>query len=217
MNRINKIKLIGLGLILLIPIFARAQSIPAFPMSFWGNATINGNSAPAGTIIRAYYGTVLAGQVTLSEDGIYGYDEPTKQKLVVGEGSGTITFTVQSPSINSGVQTNGLNPPTYTGFVSSAVVHKDLDFTITQPANTSSLGGGGGGGGGGVGGVYIPLTTSTAVQFGDINGDGKVDKYDFAIMMSQWGEAGLNLSADLNHDGKVDKYDFAILMSQWGL
>ena len=33
-------------------------------------------------------------------------------------------------------------------------------------------------------------------------------------MMANWGKIGANTS-DLNGDGKVDKYDFAILMANW--
>ena len=64
------------------------------------------------------------------------------------------------------------------------------------------------------GGVaYIPPKPTTIIT-GDINGDGKVDKYDFALMMANWGKIGANTS-DLNNDGKVNKYDFAILMANW--
>lgn len=49
---------------------------------------------------------------------------------------------------------------------------------------------------------------------GDINNDAKVNKYDFALMMSAWGKTGTN-SSDLNNDNKVDKYDFALLMLNW--
>ena len=66
------------------------------------------------------------------------------------------------------------------------------------------------------GGVaYIPPKPTTIIT-GDINGDGKVDKYDFALMMANWGKIGANTS-DLNNDGKVNKYDFAILMANWTL
>jgi hypothetical protein len=51
---------------------------------------------------------------------------------------------------------------------------------------------------------------------GDANGDDKVDKYDFSLMMANWGKTGTN-ACDFNGDGKVDKYDFALLMSKWGL
>jgi len=190
---------------------AQTSSIPPFPMAFWGKVTVNNNPAPAGCIIRAYYGSILAGQVTLIEDGIYGYTEPTKQKLVVGEGSGPITFTIQCPTINAGNEIYSSETQSYSGFTSGLTVQKDFMFTI--PSSLPSNSGGGS--------VYIqnqsPTTSSEATSKSDINGDGKVDKYDFAIMMSEWGQVGSNLSADLNHDGKIDKYDFAIMMSQWGL
>ncbi len=58
---------------------------------------------------------------------------------------------------------------------------------------------------------------SESETMGDINGDGKVDKYDFALMMADWGKTGTGLAADLNSDGKVDKYDFALLMVNWSI
>ncbi|MDP3057337.1 MAG: FN3 associated domain-containing protein [bacterium] len=65
---------------------------------------------------------------------------------------------------------------------------------------------------GGGGGSYTPPPTS---KTGDIDGNGKVDKYDFAMLMASWDQTGSN-SSDLNHDNKVDKYDFALLMLNWG-
>jgi len=59
------------------------------------------------------------------------------------------------------------------------------------------------------------FTTLKPRIIGDINDDGKVDKYDFALMMSDWGKTGLNIPSDLNQDGKVDKYDFSLLMANW--
>lgn len=59
------------------------------------------------------------------------------------------------------------------------------------------------------------FTTLKPRIVGDINDDGKVDKYDFALMMSDWGKTGLNIPSDLNQDGKVDKYDFSLLMANW--
>lgn len=68
--------------------------------------------------------------------------------------------------------------------------------------------------GGGGGGSYTSPTTPSPTTQGDINGDDKVDKYDFALMMAAWGQTGVN-SSDLNGDNKVDKYDFALLMLNW--
>jgi len=58
------------------------------------------------------------------------------------------------------------------------------------------------------------FTTLAARIAGDTNDDGKVDKYDFALMMSAWGKTGIN-NSDLNGDNKIDKYDFALLMANW--
>lgn len=199
-------------IILLTPFIIRAESMPNFPMSFWGNLTINGSAAPAGSVLRAYYGTVLASQVVASESGIYGYTESTKQKLVVGEGNGIITFTIQSVSVNSGKETAGSNVQSYPSFSSGATLQKNIDFTIgTSSTNPPASGGGGGGGGGG---GSIQSTTPIIYKSADVNGDNKIDKYDFSLMMSNWGKTGSN-TCDLNGDDVVDKYDFAILMSKW--
>ncbi|MBU3926085.1 hypothetical protein KJ763_02875, partial [Patescibacteria group bacterium] len=78
-----------------------------------------------------------------------------------------------------------------------------FDYVINFPESSASSGGGGGGG-----------TPPATPKIGDITGDNKVDKYDFAVLMADWGQIGSS-SADLNHDGKVDKYDFALLMLNW--
>jgi len=136
-----------------------AENFPTFPMSFWGVAFINNSPAPKGTIIRAYYGDTLAGETVVQDNGIYGYTEPTKQKLVVGSGEGVIIFTIQSPNINGGQETKGSNIQSYEKFESGVSVNKDFYFTILAPTTTTippaSVGGGGGGGG------YIPPTTTT--------------------------------------------------------
>lgn len=125
--------------------------IPAFPMSFYGSVTINGTVAPIGTIVRAYYGTAPAGQAVVNEAGIYGYNSPTKQQLLVGEGSGgAIRFTFQANSLNGGQETEGTTAQTHLAFVPGGVIEKNLIFTYTVPVVTppSSNSGGGGGGGG---------------------------------------------------------------------
>jgi hypothetical protein len=134
--------------ILLILLFAFAQnanaSIPEFPMSFWGDVLIDGQLAPVGTIVRAYnQSNDLVGEIVVSELGVYGYTEPVKQKLVVGKYEGLITFKFQSPQINSGIETSGLNSLTYPVFESGLTIEKDLMF-VTKTASVSGGGGGGG-------------------------------------------------------------------------
>ncbi|MFA6146281.1 MAG: DUF5018 domain-containing protein, partial [Patescibacteria group bacterium] len=62
----------------------------------------------------------------------------------------------------------------------------------------------------------VTVSFTQNIKKGDINKDGKVDKYDFSLLMANWGQTGLNV-ADINVDGKVDKYDFSFLMLNWSL
>ncbi|HSX48062.1 MAG TPA: dockerin type I domain-containing protein, partial [Candidatus Nanoarchaeia archaeon] len=48
---------------------------------------------------------------------------------------------------------------------------------------------------------------------GDINGDGKVDDADLAILINNW--LTTNAAADINHSGLVDIYDFSKLLKDW--
>ena len=53
---------------------------------------------------------------------------------------------------------------------------------------------------------------------GDINGDGKVDFTDFAILASQWLQPPGEPSADIapeGGDGLVDFLDLAVLTEHW--
>jgi hypothetical protein len=202
-------------LFVLAPIVTTAQSIPNFPMAFWGVVTINGSPAPVGTIVRAYYSSVLAGTATVQDsNGTYGYTEPTKQKLIVGEGTGPINFTLQLSSFNGGTETAGNSAISYDNFVSGLTVQKDLNFAITIPTTSSSGGSGGGSSGGGGGAAPVAQTTTSVVK-GDANGDGKVDIFDFNALLIQWGKTGANLTADFDKNGVVDIFDFNLLLINW--
>lgn len=126
--------------------------IPAFPTGFWGTVTVNGVAVPTGAIVRVFDSEAELGSVTVQAGGVYGYSEPTKQKLIVGDGGTELTFTIEADTINGGVQTGGINPVTYLRAEAGETVHKDLSFTTTTVTNPSTSGGGGGssrGGGGG--------------------------------------------------------------------
>ena len=80
---IKKISLFIL-IFLLVPVFAFAENqFPSFPMAFLGTATLNGQSLSSGTKIEAFCGNDLIGSVTMAENGIYGYADSTKNKLLV--------------------------------------------------------------------------------------------------------------------------------------
>ncbi len=50
---------------------------------------------------------------------------------------------------------------------------------------------------------------------GDINDDGKVDIFDFNLLMVNWGDSPANLAADLDDNGRVDISDFNLLIVNW--
>ena len=99
------------------------SSFPDFPMAFWGNVTVNSTPAPVGSILRAYSDGVVVGEITVKEIGVYGYTDSTKQKLLVGNATGSITFSLQHSSLNNGVEINGSISES---FVSGSTVNKNL-------------------------------------------------------------------------------------------
>jgi len=129
-------------------------AMPAFPMAFWGTVTLNGSLAPVETVVRAYYGDILAGQVVVEESGIYGYTESIKQKLIMSEGIGQLSFTIQSAGINGGSETSGCGMVSYTGFTSGLTVEKNLVFNTTECGSS---------GGGAFVGQVISATTPQVV------------------------------------------------------
>lgn len=213
----RKIINILIFLVIAVPVGVIAQQIPAFPMSFWGNVTINNNPAPVDTVIRAYYGDVSTdqaiGQVVVKKTGIYGYTEPTKQKLVVGESNGEITFTFQSAELNDGVETKGNDPQTHPAFNSGETVENNLKFTFTVAESTPPQSGSGDSESSSGGSSYGPPTSSTKPA--DSNKDGKVNILDFNALIVHWGETTVNNVADFNNDGKVDIFDFNLLVINW--
>ena len=185
----------------LIPVLGLAESFPAFPMAFYGKATLNNQNLPAGTEINSFCGDDLMNKISMPEDGVYAYSDSTKNKLLVGECNKDILFKL---SDNTKIKYDG-------NFQAGTTINKDLSFTKTAgPAPSPS----GGGGGGGTGGPSSETIEGIKASKGDITGDGKVGKYDFALLMLNWGKKGEN-SADLNGDGVVNKYDFALLMMYW--
>jgi hypothetical protein len=210
MKRLFFIQILAVSLVLAPASTAYALTgFPAFPMAFWGTVTINGDAAPVGSVVRTYYGSALAGTVTVSQSGIYGFTESTKQKLIAGEGTGQLSFTIQASSINSGAETSGTASVSYPAFSSGVTIEKNLAFTVAVLSSGGSSSGGGGGGSGG--GVVLGAT----IKKGDASGDGKVDILDFNSLLIQWGKSGTGLTTDFNGDGVVDILDFNQLLINW--
>lgn len=166
----TRIILLAIGL-MIVPLLSFA-SIPEYPMAFWGNIKINDKDAKIGTIVRAYYGSTLAGEIEVKEGGVYGYTDSTKQKLLVASGDGKITFKIQQADFNNGKETTGDNLQIYSSFISGETVELNLSFK----KKISISGGGGGGGGSSSGNSETIINTPTLVS-PSINDNGCLSGY----------------------------------------
>ena len=59
------------------------ESFPAFPMAFYGEASLNNELLSKDTKIQVYSDNILVGEVIMLEKGVYGYNSPIKSKLIV--------------------------------------------------------------------------------------------------------------------------------------
>lgn len=59
----------------------------------------------------------------------------------------------------------------------------------------------------------VAITVNGSSNPADLNGDQRVDAFDLAILLSQWGNAG---NADIDGSGFVDGSDLAQLLGNWG-
>jgi hypothetical protein len=53
---------------------------------------------------------------------------------------------------------------------------------------------------------------------GDFNGDGKVNEFDYGILIAHFGEEGVpgEITGDANCDGVVDEFDYGIFFAHFG-
>ena len=151
----KKLYIIFILLLFIIPVCSKAESFPDFPMSFWGKVYINNSLVSQGSKLRAYYGNTLGGEVIVCKNGVYGYTESSKQKLIIKSGEGNIIFKLESSAVNNGVEFSGDTQIIYEKFESGESINKDMYFTFS-PVVTSS-----GGGGGGSSSNYVSTTTTT--------------------------------------------------------
>ena len=73
----------GIILLSLIILVSGVSAIPPLPYEFYGNATINGTPAQAGTVIVAKLGDAEVGNITISAVGVYGGSGTFDKRLVV--------------------------------------------------------------------------------------------------------------------------------------
>ncbi len=83
MDGIRILKPAAMLVILLCTLMVSAVAVPPLPAEFYGTASLQGNPAPAGTVIYAKINDQIRGQVTLKEAGKYGGTGIFDDKLVV--------------------------------------------------------------------------------------------------------------------------------------
>jgi len=190
------------SLAFLAPAFAFAQ--PGIPHQFYGAINFLNGPAPEGLTVEVRVDGTTVGSATAAA-GKYGYNPSLLfASRSEGEWSGeTAEFYVGGTKATTSITPVTLSRGGYT----------KLDITVPLTIGTASTPVSGGGGGGG-GGSSAPVLLTTTTSVGDINNDHVVNKYDFALLMANWGKTGSNAS-DLNNDNVVNKYDFALMMARW--
>jgi hypothetical protein len=110
---------------MLIPFSGQAATDP---MTFFGSATLNGVPLPTGAYVYAFDGNDLVGQTGLSDDGVYGNNDPALAKLFVAEYSSSTLVFKYSLSISSAFEA-GAKPVVFNhAFRSGQAVRLDLNF-----------------------------------------------------------------------------------------
>ncbi len=190
----------------------------------------NVNTSATGTYQVVYSSTDIAGNTSTSTR-VVNVLADTVPPVITILGSNPVNITVGTSYTDAGATAfdavNGTTTVSATGTVNTVVAgtyiitYTSTDLsgngaTSSRTVNVNPVTSGGGGGGGSFGGggtVYNP-----GFKIGDINKDGKVDKYDFALLMVYWNKIKQQIlaAADLNNDGIVNKFDLVVLMLNWG-
>lgn len=136
-----------LAMAALIGTVVAANETPVVPQEFSGTVTINGNPAPAGTVIEAFIDGTSYGKLTTESTGVYGGFEIDDDRLVVKGGGDvigkTITFTVNG---NKAAKTAVFSPGEL----------GNIDLSVQAGGGTTPPGGSTGGGSSGGGSPSSP-------------------------------------------------------------
>ncbi len=93
-----------LTLLLVAGCISAAAATPIHPCEFYGDISINGNPAPAGTVITATIGGEERGRLVTSAEGVYGGTDVFDTRLIVkaaeGEDAAAITFLVNGVALS---------------------------------------------------------------------------------------------------------------------
>lgn len=165
--KINLSVLMALGLLIAVatmPVYA--DDVPPLPHAFYGDLTINGSPAPAGTTVEARGTGVITGiegnPIATTETGKYGSADPLGTKLIV---QGNI---LDSTSITFYV--NNVSTGQTTSWHSGEVTQINLSVTIVAPEVTTNAATG--------------ISTTTATLNGNLTNIGSTSPVSVSF---QWG------------------------------
>ena len=85
---------LAIALLYLLAFATPAFAVPILPYGPWGSVTINGSSAPDGTVVTAEIGGVQYAQTTTTGGGFYTIDVPSDDTDTPGKDGGTAGETV---------------------------------------------------------------------------------------------------------------------------
>jgi hypothetical protein len=92
----------------------------------------------------------------------------------------------------------------YMGF---PLIAKDFAiWSLTTPSPTASPS---------IAASVTPSATNVT-KLGDIDGNNKVDIFDYNILLTNFNKTGSSIQGDLNNSGKVDIFDYNILLTNFG-
>jgi hypothetical protein len=64
--------------------------------------------------------------------------------------------------------------------------------------------------------LSIGTISFTIINPADLNADGKVDIFDYNLLVGNFGKTGSNIVGDIDNNGKVDIFDYNILVGNFG-
>ncbi len=64
--------------------------------------------------------------------------------------------------------------------------------------------------------ISAPVTPQPSTKPGDLDGNNKVDIFDYNILLTNFGKTGTGIQGDLDQNNKVDIFDYNILLTNFG-
>ncbi|OJI08868.1 hypothetical protein BK006_02895 [bacterium CG10_49_38] len=191
-------------------IFSLVFSIPpVYASEVTGTITTGVDTGVEGIVVEAPTANPPAGEYT------------SEQSVALSGGTGTVSIHYTTDGAAATCSSGNVYSTPIT--VSSSLVIEAIScyansivspiaifgYAINPPSAPAPSSGGGGGGSGGF------ITTPATAAY-DFNTDGKVDVFDFNVLITNWGSTGASSSTgDANGDGNVDILDFNLLIINW--